>query len=580
MELGNSRGAMPAAIDIKGKGGNVVASGALLPDGRGYRRHENHPSLLDSFKRGTIPVLPSSLVEIIRARRSAAAVQAAVGSPPPPKDDEFNRESIYARGMLALHAEALAKTPKGGRNEALNRIAFQSGRMVAARWLSADTVKEALMASSASNGAIADDGLEKAKDTIERGLAAGMAKPRTSLPKEAATVGLDAAALAARLAPTPFEYIDPALLPRRDWLYNFYYIGKFVTTTVAPGGMGKTSLGMAEAIAIATGRNLLGITPKRRVKVWYWNGEDPTDEMMRRVAGIMLHYRIDPGEIEGWLFVDSGRTMPITLVSQTKSGTIVAEPVVEKLIAEITERGIGLLVIDPFVSSHQVTENDNNAIAAVAQSWSRIADATGCAIELVHHARKTGGNEVGVEDGRGASALVAAARGVRVLNGMTTGEAEKANIPEEDRRLYFRVEKGKSNLSRPAAGAEWYRMASVNLGNGPDHENPDRDADSVAVVTAYEYAEAKLEATPEQEVAICSAVGAGKFRHDIRSPDWVGNAVARVLHEDADDKSVRKALSDVVAHMISKGLLAVSKDRDDRGRPRGFITLGPKSPIL
>jgi hypothetical protein len=272
--------------------------------------------------------------------------------------------------------------------------------------------------------------------------------------------------------------------------------------------------------------------------------------------------------------------MPITLVSQTKSGTIIAEPIVEKLITVIKELGIGLLIIDPFVSSHQVTENDNNAIAAVAQSWSRIADATGCAIELVHHARKTGGNEVGVEDGRGASALVAAARGVRVLNGMTKDEAEKAGIPEEDRRLYFRVDKGKSNLSRPAAGAEWYRMASVNLGNGPDPENPDRDADSVAVVTAYEYAEAKLEATPEQELAICKAVGAGTFRRDVRSPDWVGKAVARVLHEDADDKSAHRAISDVIANMITKGLLVVSKDRDDRGRPRDFVTLGPKSTVL
>jgi hypothetical protein len=225
-------------------------------------------------------------------------------------------------------------------------------------------------------------------------------------------------------------------------------------------------------------------------------------------------------------------------------------------------------------------EDDCANGSAVAQSWSRIADATGCAIELVHHARKTGGNEVGVEDGRGASALVAAARGVRVLNGMTKDEAEKAGIPEEDRRLYFRVDKGKSNLSRPALGAEWYMMVSVSLGNGPDPDNPDIEADSVGVVMAYEYVEGKLEATPEQELEICKAVGGGKFRYDVRSSDWVGKAVARVLHEDADDKSVRRAIGDVVANMISKGFLVVSKDQDDRGRPRDFVTLGPKSTVF
>ncbi len=298
MPITNSAGGLPAGVDIRGLGGYTMAPEAVLPDGRSYQPFRTYSSLIASLKQGTVPVFPEALAEVVRRKRTKAASQSEPDQSQDRADGNFSRESIHARGLLDLHAEKLAKAPQGSRNEALNAIAYLLGRMVGPGWISADLVRQRLLAASEVNGSVADDGLDKAKDTIERGLAAGIAKPRTTLPKEASASGPDTAALAERIAPTPFQYVDPALLPRRDWIYNFYYIGKFITATVAPGGMGKTSLGMAEAIAIATGRDLLGVLPKRRVKVWYWNGEDPKDELERRVAGIMLRYRIDPREIE------------------------------------------------------------------------------------------------------------------------------------------------------------------------------------------------------------------------------------------------------------------------------------------
>ena len=76
--------------------------------------------------------------------------------------------------------------------------------------------------------------------------------------------------------------------------------------------------------------------------------------------------------------------------------------------------------IDPFISSHRVMENDNNAIDAVAKTWTGIADATNTAIDLAHHSRKTGGAEVTVEDGRGAVVLLNAVRSARVLSAIRT----------------------------------------------------------------------------------------------------------------------------------------------------------------
>ena len=58
---------------------------------------------------------------------------------------------------------------------------------------------------------------------------------------------------------------------------------------------------------------------------------------------------------------------------------------------QIKEHAIDVLVVDPFVSCHEVFENDNPAIDMVAKEWSRVAELGSCAIHLVHHTRKAAG---------------------------------------------------------------------------------------------------------------------------------------------------------------------------------------------
>ena len=41
---------------------------------------------------------------------------------------------------------------------------------------------------------------------------------------------------------------------------------------------------------MATGRALLGDAPVCPLRVWYWNGGDPMDELERRFAAASLHY--------------------------------------------------------------------------------------------------------------------------------------------------------------------------------------------------------------------------------------------------------------------------------------------------
>jgi hypothetical protein len=361
---------------------------------------------------------------------------------------------------------------------------------------------------------------------------------------------------------TPFAWTDPALIPRRRRLYGRHYVRKFISETVAPGGYGKSSLEIVESLAISTGRALLGIMPDERANVWYWNGEDPIEEQQRKIISAALHYEIDPTDIEGRLFVDSGRETKIILAEQARAGAVVARPIVDAVIATIKANEIGLMIVDPFVASHRVVENDNPAIELVAATWAEIADVTGCAIELVHHARKTGGAEITVDDGRGGSALLAKVRSARTLNGMTADEAARAGV--ENRRSYFRVENGKANLAPPSDLAEWYRIESVDLGNG----------DSVGVVTRWQWPDAFDGVTVADLRKAQAAIAAGRWRASSQAKDWAGYAVASVLGLDAANKGHRIKIAALLKTWIANGMFVVVEGLDDKREKRDFIEVG------
>src|SRR5205085_5788383 len=66
--------------------------------------------------------------------------------------------------------------------------------------------------------------------------------------------------------------IDPADLAPRRWIYGGHYLEGAVSATIADGGVGKSTLTLTEAIAIVTGRALLGITPTKQ----FYDGQEET----------------------------------------------------------------------------------------------------------------------------------------------------------------------------------------------------------------------------------------------------------------------------------------------------------------
>jgi hypothetical protein len=368
---------------------------------------------------------------------------------------------------------------------------------------------------------------------------------------------------------TPFAWTDPSQIPMRRFIYGTHYIRQFVSLDVAPGGVGKSTLVIAEAIAMATGRPLLGIKATEKARVWYFNGEDPIDEINRRVVATLKHYRISASDIEGSLFLDSGRSQPIVIAHQTRDGAIIQEPVIGAVVEAIERHKIDVMILDPFVSTHQVSENDNNAIERVAKTWAHIADITGCAINLVHHSRKTGGAEVSVEDGRGASALVSAARSARAFNQMSEDEARKAGV--ENRRSYFRTDNGKANLAPPSDKATWFHLVSVPLGNGPGGT----DGDMVGVVTTWEWPDHSATVTVEHLRAAQREVAkGGPWRASVQSKEWIGVPIARALNVDLGSVSGKAKVASMLKIWIANGMFVEVEGRDKKREKRMFVEVG------
>lgn len=270
----------------------------------------------------------------------------------------------------------------------------------------------------------------------------------------------------APLVAVPAALPAPESIPPREWLYGTRYVRRFVSVLAAQGGVGKSALALGQAVALASGRPILGERVHHRVPAWVLNLEDPLDELHRRLAATLRLHRLPDDSVAGRLFLHSGRDAPVTIAQTGPDGHIVF-PDREALAAAAREAGIGLIVVDPFVKSHGLDENSNQHMDAAATAWAEVAEHAGAAVLLVHHVRKIGaGATPDVESTRGAKALTDAARSAALLSPMTAEDAERLGVSPTERLRYVRLDDAKANLAARAEQALWYRLEAVALGNG------------------------------------------------------------------------------------------------------------------
>lgn len=574
----NREGALKkTGINVRGEGGYVIVPPSMVTDGRRYEIAES----LDFFN---FAEAPQWLYDLILAKpeptiseRAAAMVQRPTSS---------RRNSPYADAALRGEVDKVLNAGLGGRNNELNSAAFCLGQLVGAGELAEHEVTGQLLGACEAVGLIQEDGYKQCMATIQSGLRSGVKEPRRiperddrrsnppfmECPRPAE--GASSAQFESlkdgqppRLLATPYSRVDPRTIPQRDWLYGHLLVRQFVSMTVSPGGIGKSSLITAETLAMASGRDLLGVKPRKRLKVWLWNLEDPQIETQRKIEAAALHFNLDPADTDGFLYVNSGRDTPLVIAEANKNGAFICRPVIENLVEEIRAHEIDVLQIDPFVSSHRVPENDNGMQDLIVKEWGRVAGLGNCAVHVIDHTRKAsaGENEITVESSRGAKAKTDGARVVRVLNRMSEGEAEKANV--ENNRLYFRAYNDKSNLAPPAEVSDWFKLESVNLGNG----SLSGPGDSVGVTVPWQWPDALAGVTGYDVNVVFDRIKSGEWRENHQSPQWVGHAVAEVLDIDTSTKGGKAKVSGMVKSWLQAGSLTIVDGKDEAGRQKKFI---------
>jgi hypothetical protein len=361
----------------------------------------------------------------------------------------------------------------------------------------------------------------------------------------------------------PYIWKNPETIKPRNWLYGYRLLREVVTATIAPGGIGKTSLETVEALAMVSGKPLLGITPPKRLRVWLWNLEDPHKESERQIQATAKLYGLEPDDIGDRLFVNCGREKPLVIATTTRDKAMIVRPVVDSLVAEITKNKIDVVIVDPFVSCHEITENNNGAMDMVVKEWGRVAERGNCAVELVHHVRK-GEEEITAESSRGGGAFIDACRVVRVVNRMNKEEGEKAEV--DNHRLYFRTYNDKANKTPPANKSDWFKLVSVDLCNGPPGKS-----DLIGVVRQWEWPDAMAGMTAADFDKVAAAIRAGKWRESSQAKAWVGRAVADALRLNADNKKDKAKIIAMLKVWFEAGSLIKVEGDDENRIKRTFV---------
>jgi len=274
-------------INVRGDGGYVIAPGALLPDGRGYKRAPNTPSTIEAVRDGTVPVLPPSIVTLLRPNGHDSRAAKPTSS----------REEGYAQAALDNVARQLATVAEGSRNIELNNGALIMGHMVASGWIGRATVEGRLFDAATACGLVKDDGPHSVRATIKSGLDTGEKEPHASLEDRGCLKG--AKPLPPSEDPRPLiksskEFVGEFVPP--DYLVDGLLQEGFLYSLTGATGAGKTAITLRLAASTALGIIFANRETKKK-RVLYLAAENPDDVRMRWIA-LAQHMGFDVETIE------------------------------------------------------------------------------------------------------------------------------------------------------------------------------------------------------------------------------------------------------------------------------------------
>lgn len=207
--------------------------------------------------------------------------------------------------------------------------------------------------------------------------------------------------------PMAWRDLRDVRFPPPEWLVKGFLERKKMAAIIGAPKSAKTWLGDEVAISVATGLPMCGYPDMdaqgRPSPVFVWCVEDHAPDVQRRIkslwAGrdsVMPH---DDENLGNNLHILAGQR--IDLMSREQFLQALAT-------IRVTVEAPALVVMDPFVDLVEFeNENDARQMATAVERFRIIRDVFGCAVLLVHHAKKSkGGKESDVNSARGSNAFM------------------------------------------------------------------------------------------------------------------------------------------------------------------------------
>ena len=452
IEIGTSSGALPAGIDVRGRGGLVIAPGAVRPDGVVYSSAKDSPRLADAYRDGTIPVLPEAFVRLITSAHRGNGKEIPAGEAAP--------EAKPAAEPVAVELE-LANMAPGIVNATQCRVMGSLLSRGVAYQEIADTVIDATMRMATAQG-LADWTREEEVTYVGRRMSS-ILNTRCREDTTAITGDPPPAWVAPELLPAWNETIRNGGRPNIVWRKGS---GWYVRDTSRlwrddPRASAQTDPNNKDKADSAGSSNNTGKSadeakaekPILRLPLFTWRYIDPATLPPRQYL-YGKHYQrgivsatVAPGgtgktslgTVEGLAMVtcrnllneqpiercrvwihngeDDLRELQRRILAACQLFKIPQEELkdwlyltsgeelplrvargynelkidtelVERMTATILELEIDVVLLDPLITLHGVREDDNPRMDTVIRLFKQIASHCDCAIDICHHTRK------------------------------------------------------------------------------------------------------------------------------------------------------------------------------------------------
>lgn len=221
----------------------------------------------------------------------------------------------------------------------------------------------------------------------------------------------------------PAEWRDARSTPTcvvRDYLFAD------VAVFIAPGGMGKTTLKLFEAIHVVLGLPLYGMTVFKPGAVLILTAEDSREMLIARLRAIAQAMQLSDSQIAVIMrdirIADaSGSGFRLTEIS---GDTVKPSDGIDQVIEACRTFNPVWIIIDPAVSFGVGESRVNDAEQGLVEAARRLKRTLNCCVQYIHHSGKQNARDKAVDQyaGRGGSAFADGARMVHVLQSLTPDE--------------------------------------------------------------------------------------------------------------------------------------------------------------